>query len=96
MLLRSEVAAGAATGWSGGGSAEAALAGGDVTLGLAGDELRLLALGATCSNAEPNPGNAYGAKRWDLDKEGAGGTGGGGKVYCWRRGCKLNRKLGGI
>lgn len=45
-------------GASGGGSAEAARAGGDPGLGRAGDELRLRARGATCSNADPRPGSA--------------------------------------
>lgn len=84
MLFRSE-AGGVVTvevevGSSGGGSAEAARVGGDPTLGLAGEELRLLARGATCSNAEPSPGNAYGANRCVLLREGAGpdSVGGGG------------------
>lgn len=65
MLLRSEggVAGVAAGGASGGGSADAARAGGDPARPRAGDELRLRARGATCSNAEPSPGSAYGANR---------------------------------
>lgn len=63
MLFRSE-AGGVVevdVGASGGGSADAARVGGDPGLGRAGDELKLLALGATCSNADPRPGRAYGA-----------------------------------
>lgn len=62
ILFRSDaggvVAVDVDVGTSGGGSAEAARVGGEPTLGLAGDELKLLALGATCSNADPSPGNA--------------------------------------
>lgn len=62
MLLRSDAGGVAAevvdVGASGGGSADAALVGGEPTRGRAGDELRLLARGATCSNADPSPGSA--------------------------------------
>lgn len=64
ILLRSDaggVVGVVDVGASGGGSADAARVGGDPTLGRAGDELRLLARGATCSNADPKPGSAYGA-----------------------------------
>lgn len=64
MLFRSDAGGVAADpvvvelGASGGGSAEAARAGGEPGLGRAGDELRLRARGATCSNADPRPGSA--------------------------------------
>lgn len=63
MLLRSEaggVAGVVELGASGGGSADAARVGGEPARGRAGDELKDRARGATCSNADPNPGNAYG------------------------------------
>lgn len=82
MLLRSEaggVAVVVDVGASGGGSADAARVGGEPGRGRAGDELRLLARGATCSNADPNPGSAYGANLCAFANEGAGaGAGGGG------------------
>lgn len=92
MLFRSE--AGGVdvveVGASGGGSAEAARVGGDPGRGLAGDELKLLARGATCSNADPSPGRAYGANRCAFAKDGAGAgadnVGGGGNEYCCRNG----------
>lgn len=100
MLLRSEaggVAVVVEVGASGGGSAEAARAGGEPGRGLAGDELRLRARGATCSNADPSPGSAYGANLCAFDSEGAGaGAGGGGNEYCCSSGCRLNSKPGGI
>lgn len=100
MLFRSEGGVGAVAadvGGSGGGSAEAALAGGDPTLTLAGEELKLLALGATCSNADPNPGNAYGANLCVLPRgDGAGNDGGGGSAYCCSSGWRLKRRPGGI
>jgi hypothetical protein len=103
MLLRSDaggVLEVVLVGASGGGSADAARAGGDPARGLAGEELRLLALGATCSKADPKPGRAYGANLCALLSDGAGdgacGTGGGGKEYCWSNGCRLNSRPGGI
>lgn len=103
MLLRSD-AGGVGdvvdVGASGGGSADAARVVGDPGRGRAGDELKLLARGATCSNADPNPGKAYGANLCAFPKEGAGagacGTGGGGSEYCCKNGCRLKRKPGGI
>lgn len=100
MLLRSDaggVAAVVEVGASGGGSAEAARAGGDPARGRAGEELRLLARGATCSNADPRPGSAYGANLCAFARDGVGaGAGGGGSEYCCSSGCKLNRRPGGI
>lgn len=103
ILLRSEaggVLDVVEVGASGGGSADAARAGGDPARTRAGDELKLLALGATCSNADPKPGNAYGANLCPLPNEGAGagagGAGGGGSEYCCKNGCKLNSRPGGI
>lgn len=103
MLLRSDaggVAVVVDVGASGGGSAEAARAGGEPGRGRAGDELRLLARGATCSNADPRPGRAYGANLCVLLSDGAGagagGAGGGGSEYCCRRGCRLKSSPGGI
>lgn len=84
-------------GASGGGSAEAARAAGDPGLGRAGDELKLLALGATCSKADPIPGKAYGANLCVFPKgDGEGSVGGGGSEYCCSNGCKLNSRPGGI
>lgn len=81
MLLRSDaggvVAVEVEVGASGGGSADAALVAGEPTLGLAGDELRLLARGATCSKAEPSPGSAYGANLCVLPSDGCGAGAGG-------------------
>lgn len=103
MLLRSEaggVLLVVEVGASGGGSAEAARAGGDPARGRAGDELRLRARGATCSNADPRPGSAYGANLCALLRDGAaagaGSAGGGGNEYCCSNGCKLNSSPGGI
>lgn len=99
MLLRSEaggVAGVVEVGASGGGSADAARAGGDLR---AGDELNERARGATCSNADPRPGSAYGANLCAFVNEGAvavGGTGGGGNEYCCSNGCKLNSSPGVI
>lgn len=100
MLLRSDAGgvAGVVELGSGGGSAEAARVGGDPGLARAGDELKDRARGATCSNADPKPGKAYGANRcallMDVCKPGAGG--GGGKEYCCSNGCRLNSSPGGI
>lgn len=83
---------------SGGGSADAARAGGEPGRARAGDELSERARGATCSNAEPSPGSAYGANRCALPSDACipGVGGGGGKEYCCSNGCKLNSRPGGI
>lgn len=102
MLLRSDaggVAGVVELGASGGGSADAARAGGEPPRARAGDDDSERARGATCSNAEPRPGSAYGANRCAFPSGapcGPGGAGGGGSEYCCSRGWRLNSRPGGI